>query len=50
MTNGKKELVFAFRFSDLNCHLDFDIWNLANGIAPHFADARIHREAARYRR
>ena len=31
--NPKKGVVLAFRHLDFSCHLDFDIWNLANGIA-----------------
>jgi hypothetical protein len=26
-------MVLAFKHLDFSCHLDFDIWNLANGIA-----------------
>jgi len=40
----------AFRFSDFTCHLNLDIWNLANGIAAHFSDARIDKEAVRCKR
>ena len=29
----REEVVWAFKHLDFNCHLDFDIWNLAAGIA-----------------
>jgi len=35
-TQREKGVVLALKHFDFNCHLDFGIWNLANGIATHF--------------
>ena len=33
---NEKKVVLGFNHLDFVCHLDFEIWNLANGIAMRF--------------
>jgi len=36
----------ALKHFDFNCHLDFGIWNLSNGIATHFSPVVARHDSA----
>lgn len=42
----EKGVVLALKHFDFNCHLDFGIWNLANGIATHFSPVVARHDSA----
>ena len=42
----EKRVVLALKHFDFNCHLDFGIWNLANGIATHFSPVVARHDSA----